>query len=172
MTSYLPSDLSRNELVDQGLVIGYQTVHVRQVGRFRVEVKLVEFENPLQHLLVFVVAEMPVAAAGVPRVEGVIPDDVERLFWQQVVVGLENPVEVLVVTPRHDDVVQTTVLGVDAQLGVVFFVPHVGVVLEALDAEDDGRVGRAPDDVRVPHGRPLGFPPKGHDFADVVNQSS
>ena len=41
-------------------------------------------------------------------------------------------VEILVMAPRHQDVLDAAVGAVDAQLGVVPPVLHVGVILEAL----------------------------------------
>ena len=147
-----------------------QGVGVGHVRGFGVEVELVELLHPAQHLLILVVAQVLVGAASVPRVEGVEANDVERLLGEAVDVGLEDAVQVLVVAPRHQHLVQAAVLLVDAQPRVQLGVLHVRVLGEALHAEHDAGVRSAADWEGVPDHAPLGLSPQGHQLPRVVHK--
>ena len=97
---------------------------------------LLELPDPLEHASIFIVTEMVISAATVPRVERVVSDTIESLIrevglvlywvrWLGLVrywvrwlgpVPYQDLIQVLVMAVRHEDVLQPTVGLVHAAL--------------------------------------------------------
>ena len=71
--SILPLQFPRAVLVDETLVVRYQSWDVGHAVRLGVEIVLVERANPWQQLHVLVIAEVHIVSSGVPRVETMVP---------------------------------------------------------------------------------------------------
>ena len=127
--------------------------------------------DPLDHLVVEVVSEVVVIASGVPRPKRVEANRVKSLLRQRRLIMQEHLVQVLVVSPRHEDVIEAAVSLVHAVLGVVGRIIQLLVIDEAPIAIDDGFLRRASDGKRVAHNGPLGLVVKRHHLTEVVDQA-
>ena len=78
---------------------------------------ILELQDPLEHLLVLVAAEVLIVLSRVPGVEGVVADAVEGLIWQRGFVVLQHLVEVFVMAKWHRHFVQATLGLVHAKFG-------------------------------------------------------
>ena len=86
--------------------------------RKRGRINSLKFPDPLDHLSVLVIAEVVVVSASVPRVEGVVSNDVEPFLGQfTLFVADQNLVEVLIVTKGHRHLAQATVGLIHTMLG-------------------------------------------------------
>ncbi len=73
------------------------------------KVHLLELPDPLEHAPIFVITEMIVSAATVPRVERVVPDTIKSLVREVGPIPYQHLIQVLVMAVRHENVFQPTV---------------------------------------------------------------
>jgi len=90
-----PPQLARAVLVDQALVIRPQRLDIRQFIALGIQIKLVEFQDPISVDLVRGVLKLAVLVVGVPRVERVVADDEQTFVGNRAVVALQNVIHVL-----------------------------------------------------------------------------
>src|SRR5205814_3111396 len=100
----LPAERVWKELAGQVFVVAAQLVEAGPVVALRIQVVPVESADPFHERAVLVVAKVVVLAFAVPGIEGVIPDHVERFDREAI---LHDVIQVLVVSPRQMDVLQT-----------------------------------------------------------------
>lgn len=152
---HLPLENLRGEvLVDKLHVVGLQLLHTGNAIALAVKVIRVEGLDSAEHILVMVIHELVVRTGVVPGVERVVADHSERLSRQDRLL-LGNVVEVLIVTPREHDIVQSAARRVDTELGAVDGVVIVRVVLEGLGAVDDAVIETKTDGESVTNDIPL-----------------
>lgn len=104
-----------------------------------------------------------------PRVEGVEANNLKGYFRQLAVVVLQYLVQVLVMPPRHQQVIDAAVRLVDAVESVVTGILGVWVALKAVMAVHDAFGPGAAHRVGVTDHRPLRFIVEGHYLAQIVN---
>lgn len=78
---------------------------------------LLKQQDPVLDRVVLVLHQMLIVTTRVPRVEGVEPNDVEACFRQCGLVVLEESVQVLVVAPRHHQILNAAIGRVHSVLG-------------------------------------------------------
>ena len=149
----LPTELSRAVFVDEGLVVRAESLRVGQVVGLGVQVKLVELQNPREHLGVLLVLPPLVLLLLVPRVETVEADHVEALLGDRAPVSHKNIVPVLVMSIRHGHVreaaarlVHSVHRGVDRVVPVRIFLQKFGKcdLFRELASERKGVTNNSP----------------------------
>mmetsp|Transcript_76944 Transcript_76944/g.168192 ORF Transcript_76944/g.168192 Transcript_76944/m.168192 type:complete len:332 (-) Transcript_76944:105-1100(-) len=163
-------------LLQEGLVVRLQGLDVRELIALRVEVELVELLDPLQLLGILRSFELRVGPAIVPWVEGVETDHGQPLLRDGAAVVLQHLVHVFVVAERDHEIVKTTASLVHTQLRAVDWMMQVGVLREALLAEDTGFSRFAANNEGVAYDGPLledvlsGHLGEGQDLANIVQK--
>ena len=87
-------------------VVGLQGDPVKQVTLYVEKrcllVNSLEFPDPFDHFSILVIAEVVVVPSGVPRVKGMVANDVETFLRQATLfIADQDPIEVLVMTKGH-----------------------------------------------------------------------
>lgn len=71
---------------------------------------LLELANPIIHVPVFFISQMPIVASRMPRIERMEPDHVEGFVGQCASwMVSEHLIQVFVMAPRHEQLVQAAV---------------------------------------------------------------
>lgn len=79
---------------------------------------LLKQQDPvLDRVVLWLLHQMLIVTTRVPRVEGVEPNDVQTCFRQCGLVVLEESVQVLVVAPRHHQILNAAIGRVHSALG-------------------------------------------------------
>jgi len=138
---HLKLDFVREILFRNSRVVWSQFVDIDGHGILGIQIELVEFKYPLQHIYVLVVHQVRIGAMLMPWVKGMESYHIQCRQWKGAIVSLADLVHVLVVSPAHHELIQTASRLVDAVVSVVARVFEIRIVLEGL--REDNRVTEA-----------------------------
>mmetsp|Transcript_57538 Transcript_57538/g.103411 ORF Transcript_57538/g.103411 Transcript_57538/m.103411 type:complete len:370 (+) Transcript_57538:356-1465(+) len=164
-------------LLDERGIVRLEAAHIWNCISLGVEVKLIEFFDPLHRLSILWSLKLCVCALVVPGVEGVETDHVEPELWDRTAAGLQHLIHVFVVPPGQGEIGNAAAWLIDAVLGAIDWVGVVWVLLETF-WEHDGILFRSTAHNKgIPHHGPLlknavaRHLRQGHDLPQVVEES-
>jgi hypothetical protein len=163
----LPAELGREEFGDEVFVIGAKLGEIGAIVTLGVEVVGIELLDPGKHLAVPFVGKVPVGVFSVPGIEGVVTDHVEGGFGEII---FDHVIEVFVVSPAHEHIVESAFLLVDPGLRLILGNLLIRVLVEEF-REDDGIGIGASDGKSIADDSPLWFAVEAEDFTEVVDEA-
>ena len=153
--------------MDQVVVERPQLFEIWRLMTLGIKIVRVERLDPFEHFAVLIVHQVIVFSFAMRGVEGVITDHVKR-FGRQIIFG--HVIKIFVVAPGEFNAIETGVLLIEAEAGLVTRILAVGIVSEEF-VENDFFGIRAADRESVADHSPLRFAKETENLAEIMDQA-